>query len=895
MRATFRLQVNGQERVVSVAPETPLLLVLRNDLGLKGPKVGCAQEQCGVCKVLVDGQAVPSCKLPVHQVVGLPIITIEGLAGPAGLHPLQQAFIEEGAIQCGYCVTGMIVAAEGLLRRRRYPSDAEIREALNDNLCRCGVYDRVRRAIRLRIGQPHDPQYTVVEAPAVGARPAEWELPAALIRHPYLDQWLRFNADDSVTVFTGKVEYGQGIKTAVAQIAAEELGVDLDRVEVVMADTGRTPDEGMTVSSMSLETTGRAVRLMAAEARRQLLQIAYEELEAPLERLVVDDGVILDPATGRRTTYWALRGGRPFGTQLTAMVETRPPGAYQIVGQAVTRIDLPPKVSGMPSFVHDMSLPDMVHARVVRPSLPGARLTAVDPEALAGLEEKMTVVRDGDFLAVAGSDEESVIQAAEQLAAAAHWAPGDATLPEESGLWSALMDQAIESLLIEDGFATEQTVPPVLVPLEAAATLHAEYSRPYQLHAALAPSAALAWLQVGQLTVWAHGQGAYPLRAALAHVLGLAEQSVRVIHAEGSGCYGHNGADDVALDAALVARAVPGIPVLLKWTRADENAHEPCAPAMRIALSASLDGTGRVLAWNYDGWSLPHGGRAQPEGNVSGLLASWSLAKPFERPRRTAWLGAHAGGHRNADPLYAFAQKRIVKHFMAWSPLRTSSMRGLGAFANAFAIESFVDELAEAAGSDPIEFRLRHLTDERARAVLEAAAEKASWISGPRPGRTGRGRGVAFSQYKNRQTYAAAVVDLTVDTDTGRIALERVVLAADAGQIINPDGLSNQLEGGFVQAASWTLKEAVRFGPDGIRSLDWEGYPILTFAEAPVIETVLLNRPEHPTVGAGEAALGPAGGAIANAIYDAVGVRLRRLPLTPERVLTALAGMPENS
>jgi CO/xanthine dehydrogenase Mo-binding subunit len=409
------------------------------------------------------------------------------------------------------------------------------------------------------------------------------------------------------------------------------------------------------------------------------------------------------------------------------------------------------------------------------------------------------------------------------------------------------------------------------------------------MHAALAPSAALAWFQEDRLTVWAHSQGAYPLRSAIAHVLRLPEAHVRVIHAEGSGCYGHNGADDAALDAALIAREVPGTPILLKWTRADENAHEPFAPAMRVALSASLDKAGQVIAWNHEAWSLPHGGRARPEGDISGLLASWSLARPFQRPIRAAWHGSHAGGHRNADPLYAFPDKRIVKHYLAKSPLRTSSMRGLGAFANAFAVESFVDELAQAAGSDPVAFRLRYLQDKRARAVLRAAVERAGWESGPRPARTGRGRGVACGQYKNRQTYAAAVVDVSVDLSTGRIVLERAVLAADAGQIVNPDGLSNQIEGGFVQAASWTLKEAVRFGPDGVRSVDWESYPILTFAEAPLIETVLLSRPQQPTVGAGEAALIPTGGAIANAIYDATGVRLRDLPFTPERVLAALS------
>jgi len=340
------------------------------------------------------------------------------------------------------------------------------------------------------------------------------------------------------------------------------------------------------------------------------------------------------------------------------------------------------------------------------------------------------------------------------------------------------------------------------------------------------------------------------------------------------------------LDAALLARELPGRPVLLKWMRDDENAWEPVGPAMVIEMQASLDYEGEVIDWNHDVWSYPHLGRARGGGETSGLLAAWHLAEPFTKPELQPFLASHVDSHRNADPLYSFPQRRIVKHFVPDSPLRVSALRGLGAYANVFAIESFLDELANTAGVDPLQFRLRHLKDERARAVIEAAAEKAGW--GQQEREDSHGQGMAFAQYKNRQCYAAIVVDLNVDRSSGQINLERVVIAADAGQIVNPDGLSNQLEGSFIQAASWTLNEQVTFNQSGITSRDWDSYPILRFPQAPLIETVLLNRPGLPFLGSGEAAQGPTPAAIANAVYDAVGVRLREIPFSPERVRAAI-------
>lgn len=715
-------------------------------------------------------------------------------------------------------------------------------------------------------------------------------LPSSLQKYPDLDSWLRLNPDETVTVFTGKVEIGQGIRTAVAQIAAEELEVALERVRVAVTETRGAPDEGTTAGSNSLETSGSAVRLAAAEARHVLLHLAAEHLEAPVEQLTVYDGVITDPASGQQVSYWALQGGRPFGEKVTGRVRPKPAGSYTTVGQPVPRLDLPAKVAGQPAFVHDMALPDMVHGRIVRPPNPGAKLLSLDEAGVQALPGVLAVVQDGNFVGVVAEREEQAVLAREKLQVGASWQPGP-PLPSQAEVYEHLQHGPGQNFLVVEGTPVDGPIPPIDPPVQAAQTLSATYYRPFQMHAALGPSAALAhWTEAG-LTVWTHSQGIYALRGSLAEVLGLAESQIHLVHVEGAGCYGHNGADDVALDAALLARALPGRPVLLKWMRADEHAWEPYSTAMVIQNQASLDANGQIIDWNHDVHSYTHTGRPRPwNGKASGLLAAQHLAQPLPPPTPRPVMAYHVGIHRNADPLYAFPRRRVVKHFVPDNPLRVSAMRSLGAYANVFAIESFMDELALAAGSDPITFRLRHLQDERAKAVIEAAAERAGWQPGqPATGAgQGRGRGLGFAQYKNQKCYAAVIVEAQVDTTTGQIRLERAVIAADAGQIVNPDGLANQLEGGVVQAASWTLKEAVRFDQAGVLSQDWQSYPILTFTEAPEIETVLLDRPDQPWLGAGEATHGPTPAAIANAVFEAVGVRLREIPFTPERVLAAL-------
>jgi CO/xanthine dehydrogenase Mo-binding subunit len=638
---------------------------------------------------------------------------------------------------------------------------------------------------------------------------------------------------------------------------------------------------------MSLETSGEALRWAAAEARHFLLTVAFEELEAPLDRLEITDGTIRDPVSGRSTDYWQLFGGRSFGRQVTGSSYPKLPDQYSIMGGHNPRLDAAAKVCGQTTYVHDLELPDMVHGRVLRPPHPSARLVSFNEHMLDNMPGLLKIVRDGSFLAVICEQEHQAVIAQERLDLAAQW-ENQGLLPNQDQIYADLISQPSQSYLVKDGTPVEGNIPQVKIPPDAAQTLEATYFRPFQMHASIGPSAAVAHMADGSLALWVHSQGVFPIRGAIANVLGMEIEQIRVIHMEGAGCYGHNGSDDAALDAALLAQAYPGRPVSLKWTRADEHTWEPYGPAMVMQLQASLNSNGVVIDWNHDVWSYPHLGRARTGKKSSGLLAAWHLAEPFSKPVPQPVLARHVGSHRNADPLYIFPRKRIMKHFIPQSPLRTSALRGLGAYANVFAIESFMDELAHSAGIDSLEFRLNHLHSERARVVLLAAAQEAGWDNLKQSQEGGRGRGIAFAQYKNRQSYAAVAVELEVDRGSGQINLERVIIAADAGQIVSADGLSNQLEGSFNQAASWTLNEQVIFDQQGITSRDWDTYPILNFTQAPKIETVLINRPGMPFFGAGEAAQGPTPAAIANAIFDAIGIRLREIPFSTDHVRGAL-------
>jgi CO/xanthine dehydrogenase Mo-binding subunit len=707
-------------------------------------------------------------------------------------------------------------------------------------------------------------------------------LPGSLARAPQLDAWLRIGSDGTVTLLPGKVELGQGIRTALAQIAADELDVDLERIDVLSADTDASPNEGYTAGSMSIEQSGAAVRQAAAEARHLLLERAASRLGVPAAELAVEDGTVRARSGDVETTYWQLVDGELLEHRATGDVETKDPAQYRWVGKPVARLDLPGKVFGEESYVHDLRLPGMVHGRVVRPPHYGAHLAAHDAAPVRAMPGVLAVVRDGSFLGVVAEREEQAVTAAERLAAAARW-EGDVDLPDRRNLAAALRAMPSREAVVHErnggADATEADA------ADGRRRLRATYVKPYLAHASMAPSCAVAQEKDGRLTVWSHTQGVFPLRSALAGVLGRSEESIRVVHRDGAGCYGHNGADDVACDAALLALAVAGRPVRVQWSRADEFRWEPFGSAMLVELSGALDQRGRVVEWEHRLWSCPHSTRP---GRQPTLLAGWHKANPVP-PARPFNIPLPSGGaDRNAVPLYTFPKARVVEHFISDMPVRVSALRSLGAFANVFAIESFVDELAHAAGADPVAFRLRHLDDARARAVIEAAAKAAGWGEEDRSEKTddapARGRGFAFARYKNHAAYVALVADVEV-TEAGEVRVRRVTAATDAGLVVNPDGVRNQIEGGVVQAASWTLIEEVTFDSQrGITSRDWRSYPILGFEQVPEVEVVLLDRPSEPSLGAGEAAQGPTAAAIANAVADATGVRVRELPMRPERV-----------
>ena len=691
--------------------------------------------------------------------------------------------------------------------------------------------------------------------------------------------------DGSVEVRSGKVEIGQRVGTAIALIVAGELGISFDRITMAPARTGVSPDEGYTAGSSSMEHSGRAVRHAAATIRRELCLRAARRLGVDADGLETHDGFVRSRETNQTIGFGELVGESPLALPVDTRVPLRTDTRTRSGSAGVEPLHIREIVTGTLRFVHDLCPDGMLHARIVRPPHYHAVLSGI-PVGVEADFGGAWLVRDGSFLAVAAEDEHLAIRGAERIRAAARWHRVHDL--DERPISEQLLRNRRESYPVRDGVAYDEPVPEPSP--DGPEMIRASYERPYQMHGSLAPSAALALFADGNLTVWTHTQGIYPLRDAIAEAFELDPDSVTVVHAPGAGCYGHNGSDDAAFEAVLLSRAHPGRPVLLKWSREDEHGWEPYGSAMRIELCARLDRDGRVRYWSHETYSASHVMRAWPglaESQAGKFLAPRYLANPLPAPRPLPSLGAHGGIHRNASPPYAFPETRIVKHLVHDLPLRVSALRTLGAFANVFAAESFMDELAHISTEDPVTYRQRHLGDARTLGVLDAAAERFGWIARP-AGRDGNGtgHGIAVARYKNVKSYCAVAVQVRVGDDA-KVRIERAVIAADSGEIVDPDGLAAQLEGGFVQAASWTLFEAVAWNRDGISSRDWKSYPILRFDEIPEIETVLLDRPGEPYLGAGEAACGPTGAAIANAIFDAVGLRARRLPLTPQALRDA--------
>jgi CO/xanthine dehydrogenase Mo-binding subunit len=708
-------------------------------------------------------------------------------------------------------------------------------------------------------------------AQALGDRVA---LPGSLKETPLLDAWIRVGPDGAITAFTGKAELGQGLKTALIQVVAEQLDVAPGHVDLVTADTARTANEGITSGSHSMQDSGTALLHAAAQTRLLLLDAAAGAMGVAAETLTVSNGVIKAPS-GATRDYGSLAAGLDMHVRAQPAGGLKEPGSYSVMGTSLPRIDIPAKLTGGAAYVQDMRPPGMLHARAIRQPSAGAELLAADTDGVARLPGVVKVVRDGSYLAVVATKEWQAIKAMRALAASAEWRE-TATLPEQSQ--AAALIRSLPSRDIPVLTWSNPAAP-------AVKRISARFTRPYQMHGAIGPSCALAIYDRTGVTVWSHTQGVFPLRAALAQLLRLPPEQVRVVHVEGSGCYGHNGADDVASDAALIARAVPGLPIRVQWMREQEHTNEPYGPAMVAEASAALDAEGRVVDWDYGVWSNTHNRRP----NVGGLLLqNAALPDPLPVPPPMPIPMPEGGGDRNSNPIYAFPNARVVSHFVPEMPVRVSALRSLGAYLNIFAIESFVDELAAAAGADPVAFRLRHLTDERARAVVRTAADRFEWDTKP-PREPGIGRGFAFARYKNLGAYCAVALNVSVSRETGQIRLGRVVAAVDSGQPISPDGIRNQIEGAMVQSASWTLFEEVRFDRRHVESTDWSGYPVLRFPAAPEsVEVHILPRPGQPFLGTGEAGQGPMAAAIANALWDATGARVRDLPLSAARVKAAI-------
>jgi CO/xanthine dehydrogenase Mo-binding subunit len=697
-------------------------------------------------------------------------------------------------------------------------------------------------------------------------------LPGSLADNPRLDRWVSFPNPGEVGIATGKVEIGQGVLTAMLQIAADELDVAPARITLRSGETGTTPNEGFTSGSRSIQAGGVALRYACAEVRALHLREAARVLGCDADNLTVRDGAILRDGTPTGQDYWSLAASVDLAREATASVSPKQSSAHTLIGQSTPRVDLPAKVFGEAIFIHDMALDGMRHARAVRQPRRGAVLESVDEAAIRrAAKGPVDIVRHGNFLAIVGDDETSVEAAAAAAPNHVTWAGVEPRSP---------LAQEANWLLQQP--SVDRTVGAAeAAPVRGQARYEQTYSRAHLAHASIAPSCGIAQYKDGHLTVWTHAQGVYQLRAALAKQVGLDPATITVLHVQGAGCYGHNGADDAAADAAVIALQMPGRPIRVRWRREEEFGFEPVSPAMVVKVGALLDDAGRPADWTAEIWSGCHVSRP----GAGNLLAAEALPNPPPKPVPADPPDSGGGGAtRNGTPLYDIAAKRIIHHLVPETPVRTSSLRGLGAMPNVFAIESFIDELAERAGEDPVAYRLAMQSDQRARAVITRTAEMAAWNPSAARG-TGRGRGIGFARYKNTAAYAAVVVELEVDEE---IRLLNMWCAADAGLVINPDGVINQLEGGMIQSASWVLKEQVRIDTDGISSLDWESYPVLRFSEVPETKVELIASDSDMPLGVGEATAGPTAAAIGNAVSHALGARIRDLPLTRERIMRTL-------
>jgi len=699
-------------------------------------------------------------------------------------------------------------------------------------------------------------------------------LPASVQTSPFLKQWVQLLDDGRFQIYSGKVELGQGISAALLKLACEELCLDPRHVDLIAGHTALSPDEGYTAGSFSIELGASALRHVCIHMRQFFAHKAAQHLATSVDELTLDAGMfsagnskekIGFHALAKDTNYDLIRVDVPLDKSQDVASLVRLPD------ETFIRFDLQGKFTG-PGFVHDIVGSDMLHARILRGPHAHARARHVDAAQLRSLEGVSEVVIQGDFIALLGPDEAKLLRAYEKAYSTIEWQlPNLPAHQEIETLLSGL--PCVDEKVVSQGQA-----------LRASQHIKRRYSKPYIAHASIGLACAFAeplrhCADKEGLTVYTHSQGVFKLRQEIAIALGLSLDLLDVVHRPGAGCYGHNGADDVAFDAAYLAHLLQ-VPVRVQWTRQDEMCVSPVGSASLIELNAGLDDQGRITDWHAQVWSHSHLNRPGWLPGVN-LLGAWALAPQVVRPVQKDPSLPSGGGLRNIIPYYDLPALEVLYHFIPEGPLRVSALRSLGGFANTFAIESFMDELAESVTVDPLAFRLSHLSDARAKHVLQVTADAANWNSRGE-GHNGHGFGIAFGRYKNHAGYCAVVVELEVGES---IRVQHVWCTVDAGRIVHRDGLLNQIEGGLIQAISWTLKESVTWGPAGITSNSWDTYSILGFDEIPELHIDLVDSSDHPSIGAGEVAAGPLAAAIANAVHHALGVRPRHLPLTPDRLL----------
>ena len=686
-----------------------------------------------------------------------------------------------------------------------------------------------------------------------------------------VDGFLRIDQSGAVTLYSGKVDLGTGVRTALTQIVAEELDVPLSAVNVIEGDTAMTPDQGTSSGSNSIQRGGAQIRLAAATARRALLQQAAANLGVDVNDLSIADGIITSRSTNKSVTYGALVGGKAFALKVDKAAPTKNPADFRVVGKSVAQLDIPAKVTGQFTYMQDFRMPGMLHGRVVRPPAIGATLQSVDESSVRDIAGMVKVVRVGNFVGVVSETEWSAIKAAQQLKT--EWSKWEG-LPDQAKLWDHVRNTKIvkEDITSNVGDASAAMA-------QGTKRLKATYDFAIHTHGSIGPSCAVVEIKDGLLTCWTASQATHALRKQLAAMLSMPEANIRCIYIDGSGCYGRNGHEDAAADAALMARAV-GRPVRVQWMRADEHGWDPKGPPTLVDLEAALDASGNIISWTSS-FFHPQGA----SGTVD-MVAADLAALPHEN-----YL-APGNIIGNTALAYTLPNVRTVAHRLETTPFRPSWIRTPGRLQNTFANESFLDELAAAADADPLEFRLRYLKDPRGIELLDRLAKLAKWEKSP-PTRDNAadiatGRGLSYVKYELVRTYVGAVADVEVNRKTGHIRVKRFFVVQDCGQIINPDGVKNQLEGNMVQTLSRTLKEQVTFDRSQVTSLDWGSYPIITFPEVPDVIVDLIDRPNEKPWGAGEPSASVVPAAVSNAVFDAIGVRLRSVPFLPDKVKEAI-------